>query len=345
MQTVPIWRRLLLTAAIAIVGVGAVAVALGLASGGPATALAANPTAIPGHPDLGNGWMAPGGMRLGAAGDVAITITAINGNALSLKTTDGWTRTIDTTGAAITKAGQTISVSGLKVGDEITFREARQTDGSFKITTIEVVVPTATGTVATVTSTSVTITLPGGSSQTLATTSSTTYSQGGASASRSALVAGVRITAQGTVDSSGNFTATSITIAPSTVVGTVASKTASTIVVTTSDGKTVTVNVTSSTTYSVRGVSSATLANVAVGDRIAAEGSLNSDGSLNAATVQAAVNDQPGFGGGGFGGGLAWSGPVLRPRLRSGHGRRFHSGSVRGSIQRDRRIRPSQTGL
>ena len=307
MQTVPIWRRLLLTAAIAVVGVGAVAVALGLTSGGPATALAANPTAIPGHPDLGNGWMAPNGWQRGGS-DVAITITAINGSSLSLKTTDGWTRTIDTTGAAITKAGQTIAVGALKVGDEITFREARQNDGSFKITTIDVVVPTVTGTVSATTSTTVTVTLPGGSSQTLTTTSATTYSQGGAAASRSALVAGVRISAQGTLDSSGSFTATSIAIAPSTVVGTVASKTASTIVVTTSDGKTVTVNVTSSTTYSVRGVSAATLANVAVGDRIAAEGSLASNGSLNATMVQSAVNDQPGFGGGGFGGGFGRGG-------------------------------------
>ena len=298
MQTVPMWRRLLLAAGFAIVGVTAVAIAVGVASGNPAAALAANPTTIPGHPDLGNGWMAPNGWQLRGNAGVAITITAISGNSLSLKTTDGWTRTIDATGATISKAGQQISISGLKVGDEITFREARQSDGTYKITTIQVVVPTVTGTVSAVTSTTVTITLPGGSSQTLTTTSSTTYSQGGASASRSALVAGVRISAQGTLDSSGNFTATAITIAPSTVEGTVASKTASTIVVTTSGGKTVTVNVTASTTYSVRGVSGATLANVAVGDRIAAEGSLNSDGSLNATTVQAAANDQPGFGGG-----------------------------------------------
>ncbi len=312
MQNVPMRRRLLLAAALAVVGVAAVVAAVGFVSGNPQAALAADPstgpsataTMIPGHPDLGNGWMAPRGLRLGG-GNVAITITAINGNSLSLKTSDGWTRTIDATGATITKAGQTISLSSLKVGDEITFREARQNDGSYKITTIEVVVPTVTGTVSSVAASSVTITLAGGSTQTLATTSSTTYTQGGATAQRSALVAGVRIQAQGTVDSSGNFTATSITIAPSVVSGTVAAKTATTITVTTSAGKTVTVNVTSSTAYSVRGVSGATLANVAVGDRIAAEGSLNSNGSLNATSVQAGANDQPGFGlGGGFGRGF-----------------------------------------
>jgi hypothetical protein len=319
MQKVSMGRRLLLAGAFAIVGVAAVAMALGLASGTPTSVLAANPTVIPGHSELGNGWMAPNGWQSRGNGDIAITISAISGNSLSLKTSDGWTRTIDTTGATITKAGQTISVGSLKVGDEITFREARQTDGTFKITTINVVVPTVTGTVSAVTSSSVTITLPGGSSQTLALTGSTTYSQGSISATHGALVVGVRIQAQGTVDSSGNFTATSIVIAPSVVQGTVASKTASTIVVTTTAGKTLTVNVTSTTTYSIRGVSGATLVNVAVGDRIAAEGALNSDGSLTASMVEAAANDQPGFGGGGFGRGFGRGfGPGMGPGMGGG---------------------------
>jgi hypothetical protein len=302
MQKVPIWRRLLLAAVFTVAGVAAVAAAVGLGSANPTAVFAANPTAIPGHPDLGNGWMAPHGWQSSGGSNVAITITAVNGNSLSLKTTDGWTRTIDATGATITKAGQTVSVSSLKVGDEITFREARQSDGTYKVTTIAVVVPTVTGTVSAVTSSSVTITLAGGSSQTLALTSATTYTQGGATVTHAALVVGVRIQAQGTVDTSGNFTATSIAIAPSSVTGTVASKTATTIAVTTASGKTVTVNVSSSTTYEIRGVSGATLANVAVGDRIAAEGTLNADGSLTATVVQAAANDQPGFGG--FGGGF-----------------------------------------
>jgi len=78
------------------------------------------------------------------------------------------------------------------------------------------------------------------------------------------------------------------------VIGTVASKTGSTIVVTTSPGKTVTVDVSSTTRYSVRGVASATLDNIAVGDRIAAAGTFNSDGSLNATLVQVGFAREPG---------------------------------------------------
>ena len=313
------WRPLAIVGALLLTFVALAAFAVGVASGGSSTAQAAHAaqaaqlaqvTTIPGHPELGPGWYGPASIR-GSAGQVAIAITKIDGSKLSLQTTDGWTRTIDATGATITKGGQTIAATALNVGDQINFREARQSDGTYKITTISVVVPTASGTVATVGSGSVTITEFDGSSKTLTLTGSTTYSEAGATVSKTALVAGVKISAQGTVDSAGNFTATAITIAPSSVQGTVASKTTSTIVVTTAAGKTATIDVSSSTKYSVRGVSAPTLADVAVGDRLVAQGTLNADGSLNATTVQAAPNDQPGFGGRGFGRGHGFGGPTV----------------------------------
>lgn len=295
------WLILVPVGALLFAGVAAVAFSLGAASGSP-VAQAAQPTTIPGHPELGPDWTAPAGLR-GSAGQVVITITKIDGSQLSLQTTDGWTRTIDAAGATITKAGKTITLADLKVGDEITFLESRQSDGSYKITTIQVLTPTASGTVKTVSPGSVTITQSDGTSRTLTLTGSTTYMEGGAKVTSSALVAGVRISAQGTVDSSGNFTATAITIAPASVQGTVASKTADTIVVTTTAGKKVTVDVSATTKYSVSGISAPTLANVAVGDRIMAEGALKADGSLAATMVQASPTGQPGFGGwGGFGG-------------------------------------------
>ena len=106
-------------------------------------------------------------------------------------------------------------------------------------------------------------------------------------------------------------------VAQPAVLGTVSSKTATTIVVTTTAGNTVTVNVSADTTYSVRGVAAATLADVAVGNRIAVQGALNADGSLNATIVQTVAAGQPGFGGGrrGFGGGEGGRGglPVPAP--------------------------------
>jgi hypothetical protein len=308
-------RRLGIAAAAALVvaGVASIAFAIGVASNGPSTTVLAAQGTIPGHPELGPGWQSPGGGRY-AEGGVTITIAAINGSKLSLQTTDGWTRTIDATGATITKAGQTIALSDLKVGDQITFRESRQSDGTYKITSITVLVPTTSGTVTAVGATSITISQPGGGTKSIAVTSSTTYTQAGATVSKSAVAVGDRIVAQGTVDTSGNFTATSVTIQPATVRGTVQSKTSSTIVVS-ANGTTATVNVNASTRYVVRGQTNPTLANIAVGDRIAVQGTRNADGSITAALVQAGANDQPGFplgpggrGFGGFGGGFRGNG-------------------------------------
>jgi len=307
------WLLLVPVGALILAGVASIAFAIGATSGGASVARAAQ--TIPGHPELGPGWYAPGALG-STTGGVAITITNISGSRLSLQTTDGWTRTIDATGTTITRGGQTIAVTDLKVGDQVTFREARQSDGSYKITTIQVLLPTAAGMVTAVGSGSVTITQSGGTSKTLALIGSTTYTEAGATVSVSALVVGVRISAQGTVDAAGNFTATAVTIAPSSVQGTVAGETATTIVVATTAGKTVTVDVSSATRYTVRGVTAPTLADVAVGYRVSVGGTLNADGSLNATTVQAAPNDQPGFGGmggGGLGRGHGFGGQEVAP--------------------------------
>ena len=295
------WRFVPLILALTLAGVASVAYSLGAASGGPSGAVAAQGTTVPGHPELGPRWMGAGssgmpgmagmpGMR-GTFGQVDVTISKIDGTKLALQTGDGWTRTIDTAGATINRAGKTLAVTDLQVGDKITFRETRQSDGTYKINSIQVVVPTASGTVTAVTSASVTIKQLGGGSKTLTLTGSTTYTRGGAAVTQSALVVGVRIVAQGTVDSAGHFTAIAVTIADSTVNGTVASKSATTIVVTTAPGKTTTVNVSAATKYVVLGKSSATLADIAVGARVIATGTLNSGGSLDATRVQA------GFGG------------------------------------------------
>ncbi len=67
----------------------------------------------------------------------SITITAIDGSSLSLKTDDGWTRTI-TVGSSteITKGGETVALGDLAVGDEVCFTQERATDGTYSITAI-----------------------------------------------------------------------------------------------------------------------------------------------------------------------------------------------------------------
>ncbi len=90
--------------------------------------------------------------------------------------------------------------------------------------------------------------------------------------------------ALGTV-SGDTFTATSVRIQPSVVGGEVTAKTSTSITLKTRDGKSVTVHIDSSTKVFVRGKKDATIADVAVGDKVLASGALNADGSVDADMV------------------------------------------------------------
>ncbi|MFI5382260.1 MAG: DUF5666 domain-containing protein [Tepidisphaerales bacterium] len=92
------------------------------------------------------------------------------------------------------------------------------------------------------------------------------------------------------------------------VVGTVQNKTASTITVMTTARKTITIDVTSTTRFSARGGAGATLSSIAVGNVITAQGTYNSDGTLQATLVQLGQ-----FSGGGFGRGRRGSFPTPAP--------------------------------
>ena len=118
-----------------------------------------------------------GGLRgFGRGGFHDITISAINGSSLSLETEDGWTRTI-TVGSSttITKAGATIAVTDLAVGDQIGFSQEQATDGSYTITAIRVVLPTIGGEVTAVADNTITVTGKDGTTGTIHVGGDTTY--------------------------------------------------------------------------------------------------------------------------------------------------------------------------
>lgn len=216
----PFVRVGIVTGTAALVLVGAVA-AMGASPAPSGSTTAPTTPSASGDPNMGG--FGPGRMGAGPMGDFgdfggfgrgfgAVTITSIDGSNLSLKTEDGWTRTIAVTSdTTITKAGATIAVGDLAVGDEIRFAQTQAADGTFTITEIVVVMPSLGGEVT--------------------------------------------------------------------------AKTADTITVTRRDGTTATIRVDNSTTYTVDGVAGKTLADIAVGDHVRAEGTSNSDGSLDAATV------------------------------------------------------------
>ena len=212
-----------------------------------------------------------------------ITITAVDGSNVSLKTEDGWTRTIEVTGdTTITKGGATISVGGLKVGDAIRFAQRRNQDGSFTITAVNVIVPQRAGTVTDLTSDGFTIEGRAGIMTTVTVSGDTTYSIAGGSATKSDVVVGATVVVAGAVSGSA-FDASSVTIILPRIVGQVTAKTDSTITITRADGTTATLNVGGGTTYV--GPDGASLSNVAVGSVIAAEVRQKTNNTFDAVRV------------------------------------------------------------
>jgi hypothetical protein len=159
---------------------------------------------------MGPGVDLKGGFRFGGFGD--ITITAISGSSLSLKTDDGWTRTIAVgSSTTITKGGQTIAFGDLKVGDQIVFGETRASDGSYTIDQIRVVLPVIAGQVTAVGTDSITVDQKGGGSVTIHVSSGTTYDvNGNAGAKLSDITLGSFAVAEGTQRSDGSLDATAV---------------------------------------------------------------------------------------------------------------------------------------
>jgi hypothetical protein len=151
-----------------------------------------------------------GGFKFARFGD--ISITTINGSNVSLKTDDGWTRTI-TVGSSttITKGGQAIAIGDLKVGDNIVFGETKASDGSYTIDRIRVVLPVVGGQVTAVGTDSITVDQKGGGSATIHVTAGTTYVvNGNSSAKLSDITVGSFVVAEGTQRSDGSLDATTV---------------------------------------------------------------------------------------------------------------------------------------
>lgn len=232
----------------------------------------------PGGPGKG-----PGGP--GGPGKGPITIHAISGSQISLATEDGWTRTITATSTTvITKGGQTITVLDLKVGDEVHFRQTRNTDGSFTITAIDIPTPRAGGEVSSIDGNNITVKRKDGSTRVITVTSSTVYMLGPNPGTKADVKVGTDIDAQGTVNGD-SFTATAVRIRLAHIGGEVTAKTTDSITIQNHDLTKNVIHVTSSTTYKVKGKDPAALSDIAVGDKVNAEGTKRSDGSLDAISV------------------------------------------------------------
>ncbi len=283
----------------------------------PSPSATASPAATAGAPGQANGtWTGPGfgpggvmGGRGGAMGGRGgfgpagigpgafdqITVAGVNGSAISLKTADGWTRTITVTSSTtITKGGNTITAADIATGDTIRFTETRSTDGSFTITSVQVVVPEVDGTVTSVTGTTFQLKDRSGVTWTVATNGSTTFNLGPSSGSLADVTVGATVDVAGTQASNNALTALSVRIEVPTIVGQVTAKTATDLTIQRRDGTTVTVHLGSSTTYTAPNVTSPSLSTITVGSTVAVAGTQRADGSFDALQVSLGGNGGPG---------------------------------------------------
>ena len=244
----------------------------------------------------GFGPIGPGGPRVvpgfgpgpSVRGFGQVSVTEISGSSVSLRTDDGWTRTITVTDATkITKGGAAATLADLKVGDVVRLAETRNADGSYTITALGIVLPQVAGTVTAVGADTITITLRDGTSQAIKTTGSTAYQVEGQAGHRADVSVGTTIVATGERGADGSLTATSVWVRLPRVVGSVTATTADTITLARRDGTTVKIHVGSGTTIRVAGVSGAKLSDITAGMIVVAEGTQRSDGSIDARAIGA----------------------------------------------------------
>lgn len=249
-----------------------------------------------------------GGGRFGP-----IEITGIDGSSLSLRTTNGWTRTISVgSDVEIMKGGDTIALSDLEVGDEIRLLETRNDDGTFTLERIVVVVPGVGGIVTAVDDDSITIQGRNGLTREIATTSATTYRLGTQTTTRAEVTVGDRIHAFGETGAGNTFTATAVTIALPKVAGEVTAVSSGSFTIRLRDGSTWTVTVDADTAYRIRDVEDPGLDDIEVGDVVAVAGT-QSGSTIDAQVVVSGGAFGHGPGGLGLGHGRAGVGPGFVP--------------------------------
>ena len=153
----------------------------------------------------------PGGRGGFGHGMGGVEITAISGSSISLKTMDGWTRTItvdaDTT---YSKSGDTIALGDLAVGDEIAFKQTLEDDGSWTIDAIAVIPPHVGGEVTAVSGSTITVEQRDGTSATITVTGDTDYQVDGDDAALADVKVGMFLVAEGTENAAGALTATDV---------------------------------------------------------------------------------------------------------------------------------------
>lgn len=261
-----------------------------------------------------------GGGKMGQRNGASGTISAISGNTITLK--QGDVIVVQATvnaNTVYTKAGQTISLSDLKVGQKASVRTTTDSSGTVLVAAVDIVLDRASGTISALDASSVTITKADNTTIKATLSSTTSYQDLGQASSLANLKSGMRVEIAGLLNSDGTLSAEVINVQHDRLGGTITAINGNSLIVrvegpggngkgpgrnkpgdaattpgspttapstaTTTATVTKTITVDSSTVY-LEGGQSIKLSDLAVGDKINAAGALSSDGnSLSALQV------------------------------------------------------------
>jgi hypothetical protein len=225
----------------------------------------------------------------------ALTIMSVDSQSIAAKRVDGTAVTIKTTSATqYYRAGKTIDRSALTVGTAIHAQGTRNSDGTVTATRVEVALPGVHGKVTAITGTDITVQDQKDTSAThvIHTSASTTFTRAGQTSSLSAVTVGGAVSAVGTQNSDGSLQAEAVRIELPQAGGQITAINGTTVTVQDRKG-TQTIHLSDSTkitsvTFGTSGPTEtpATVSDLKVGVEIRSEGTLASDGSLNAEVVR-----------------------------------------------------------
>lgn len=225
-------------------------------------------------------------------GYVGLTVAGVSGQAITAKRADGASVTIHVSSSTTyARAGKQVSLNAVTVGETIGVMGQRNSDGSVNATRVVILLPGYRGQVTAVSGSTITITDRQGA-HVIHVSSATAYrTDGGSASSLSAVVKGAEIEAVGAKNSDGSLNAELVEIETPRAGGTVSAVSGATITVADRRG-TETIHVSASTQYDTVTMgangpvkTASSLSAVKAGVFIMAEGTRNSDGSLNAQTV------------------------------------------------------------
>jgi hypothetical protein len=250
----------------------------------------------------GGSWDGRGGPGRGAMG---LTVTKVSAQTITAQRRDGTSLTVHVSSSTVyERAGKQVSLSAVTTGETIGVMGQRNSDGSVNAARVIILLPGYRGQVTAVNGSTITISDPQGTHVIHVSRATTYTTDGGSASSLSAIVKGVALEAVGTKNSDGSLNAEAVEIETPRVGGKVSAVSGTTITVTDPRGAE-TIRVSASTQYDTVTMgangpakTASSLSAVKVGVFVMAEGTLNSDGSLNAQTVYIMTAPAGGPGGG-----------------------------------------------